>query len=811
MSLFPDPPETGVEPVALHEAARRRYLNYAMSVISSRALPDVRDGLKPVQRRILYAMFHNLHLLPEGRFRKSAAVVGEAMAKYHPHGDSAIYEAMVRMAQPFSLLHPLVDGHGNFGSMDGDGAAAMRYTECKLTPIAIELLQELAQRTVDFRPTYDGQLFEPIVLPARFPQLLVNGSEGIAVGLATRVPPHNLREVIDACLLLIDEPSCEVADLCRKVRGPDFPTGGSILDSRADLVRVYEEGAGPVRVQGTWEVEKRGRKTFAIVTSIPYAQNKASLVEKIGELVAARKVPQIQDVRDESTDCCRIVLELRGPDDAEAALAYLFKHTPLQQTYHVNLTALVPQRGSDIPVPRRLDLKSLLRGWLDFRFETVRRRFEFELQKLRERIHILEGFEIIFVDLDEAIRIIRASEGRRDAQEQLMDRFGLDDLQADAILELKLYRLSRLEILEIRQELDEKRREAERIEAILAEDRGIWGVVREELGALREKYGVKRKTHIGQTDEAALDYRDDAYIVAEDTFVIVTRDGWIKRQSSFTDIAKIRIREGDQIVWLIRASTRSALTFFTDQGSAYVVLVDEIAATTGYGSPVQKHFQLADRERVVALQSFDPRNAPPPPEGGLVPEEERPPLPECAAGSEEPPGGDTPPPPWAVAVTRSGRVARFPLYAHSEPSTRSGRRFMKLSGEGDGVVAVYVCAGGEHVSLASELGRVLCFPVDEVHVLRAAGKGITAMKLRDEDRVLAFELTTDPGLGCKVFTERGREVVVNPRRYGGSRGARGSVVLQRGRFVQWERAPIVILDPPADQPPGQPAAPAGEE
>ncbi|MFH1468243.1 MAG: DNA topoisomerase IV subunit A [Pseudomonadota bacterium] len=801
MTLFPEPPETGVEPVALHEAARRRYLNYAMSVISSRALPDVRDGLKPVQRRILYAMFHNLHLMPEGRFRKSAAVVGEAMAKYHPHGDSAIYEAMVRMAQPFSLLHPLVDGHGNFGSPDGDSAAAMRYTECRLTPIAIELLAELAQRTVDFRPTYDGQLFEPIVLPARFPQLLVNGSEGIAVGMATRIPPHNLREVIDACLLLIDEPQSEVADLCRKLRGPDFPTGGLILDSRAELQRIYEEGSGPVRVQGTWEVEKRGRKTFVIITSIPYALNKASLVEKIGELVAARKVPQIQDVRDESTEVCRVVLELRNAEDADAAMAFLFKHTPLQQTYHVNLTALVPQRGTDIPVPRCLDLKSLLRDWLDFRFDTVRRRFEFELQKLRERIHILEGFEIIFVDLDEAIRIIRASEGRRDAQEQLMDRFGLDDLQADSILELKLYRLSRLEILEIRQELDEKRREAERIEAILAEDRGVWGVVRDELVALREKYGVKRKTAIGKADEAALDYRDDAYIVAEDTFVIVTRDGWIKRQSSFTEISKIRIKEGDQISWLIRASTRSALAFFTDQGSAYVMLVDDVAATTGYGNPVQKHFQLADRERVVALQSFDPRNAPPPPEGGPAPEDERPAGAPTQAG--EPAADDSPPPPWAVAVTRFGRTARFPLYAHSEPSLRTGRRFMKLSGEGDGVVAVYVCDGSEHVSLASDLGRVLAFPVAEVNVLRAAGKGVMAMKLRDEDRILAFELTTEPGQGARVFTERGREVVVTPRRYGGSRGARGSVVLQRGRFVQWERAPIVIIDPAGSDPPGE--------
>ncbi len=781
----------GIEPVALHEATRRRYVNYALSVITARALPDVRDGLKPVQRRILYAMFHNLRLLPEGRFRKSAAVVGEAMAKYHPHGDTSIYDAMVRMAQPFSLLHPLVDGHGNFGSPDGDAAAAMRYTECKLTPIALELLRELRQRTVDFRPTYDGQLFEPIVLPARFPQLLVNGSEGIAVGMATRVPPHSLREVIDACLLLIDNPEATVPELCRKLKGPDFPTGGLILNDRADLVSIYETGSGPVRVQGTWELEKRGRKHFVVVTSIPYAQNKASLIEKIGALVAARKVPQLQDVRDESTEICRIVLELRRRDDAQAAMAYLFKHTPLQQTYHVNLTALCPQRGAEVPVPARLDLRTLLRHWLRFRFDAVRRRFEFELQKLRERIHILEGFEIIFVDLDEAIRIIRASEGRRDASERLMDRFGLDDLQTDAILDLKLYRLSRLEILEIRQELDEKRSEAERIEAILAEERGIWGVVREELVQLRASFGKPRRTRIGASDEDELDYRDDAYIVAEDTFVILTRDGWIKRQSSFTDISRIRIREGDEIAWLIRASTRSSMAFFSDQGRAYVMKVDDIPATTGYGGPVQKHFQFADRERVVGVQSFDPRNLP-----LLPPSAADPPAPGAQAAlplsaSEAP---AEPPPPWGLAVSLRGRTARFALMAHSEPSTRAGRKYMRVSGADDGVVAVYPCVGEEHVSLASERGRVLSFPATDVNLIRGAGKGVLAMKLRPEDRILAFELSAERGGGAVVHTERGREVVVTPRRYGASRAGRGAVVLKRGRFVRWDREPVVILD-----------------
>jgi len=766
----------GIEPVALHEATRWRYINYAMSVITSRALPDVRDGLKPVQRRILYAMFHNLRLMPEGRFRKSAAVVGEAMAKYHPHGDTAIYDAMVRMAQSFSLLHPLVDGHGNFGSPDGDAAAAMRYTECRLTRIALELLRELSQRTVDFRPTYDGQLFEPVVLPARFPQLLVNGSEGIAVGMATRIPPHNLREVIDACLMMIARPEASVPELCRKLRGPDFPTGGLVLNSRQDLVRIYETGSGPIRVQGEWELEKRGRKHYVVVSSIPYALNKASLIEKIGNLISKRRVPQLLDVRDESTEKCRIVLELRRREDAQAAMAFLYKHTNLQQLYHVNLTALVPTRQAEVAVPAKLDLRSVLRYWLDFRFQAVRRRFEYELQKLRDRIHILEGFETIFVDLDEAIRIIRASEGRRDAGERLMDRFELDDLQTDAVLDLKLYRLSKLEILEIQGELAEKRKEAARIEAILAEDSEIWGVVRDELQQLRKKYGQPRRTRIGAQDEDQLDYQDDAYIVAEDAFVIVTRDGWIKRQSSFSDIGRIRIREGDGIAWLVRASTRSCIAFFTDQGRACVMMVDDVPATTGYGGPVQKHFQFADGERVVAVQSFDPRNLAAAPE---------------PADEQE---ADEPAPPWGVAVSRRGRTLRFSLAAHCEVSTRSGRRYMRLSGAGDAVVAVYPCFGDEQISLATAGGRALAFPVRQSKLVKAAGKGVLAIKLRPEDAVMAFELAQSSVGGALVRTSRGRELKVTPRRFGGPRAGRGSVVLKRGGFTEWLREPVVIID-----------------
>jgi DNA gyrase subunit A len=768
-----------------------------MSVITSRALPDVRDGLKPVQRRILYAMYHNLRLLPDGRYRKSAAVVGEVMAKYHPHGDTSIYDAMVRMAQPFSLRHMLVDGQGNFGSMDGDGAAAMRYTECKLRPLAVELLDEIKKRTVDFRPNYDGQLFEPIVLPAQFPQLLVNGAEGIAVGMATKIPPHNLRAVIDACLMLIEDPDISIKRLARKVKAPDFPTGGVILSDPAELSQIYETGSGSVRLQGTWTTEKHGRKNYVVVTSVPYGVNKGTLIEKIGGLIADRKVPQFVDVRDESTDEVRVVLELRKPQDALAGMAYIFKNTPLQINYHANLTCLVPVPGSDVPQPERANLRKMLWSWLIFRHQTVRRRFEFELAKLLERIHILEGFEIVFDAIDEAIRIIRGSEGKRDAAEQLMARFALDDLQTEAILELKLYKLAKLEILAIREELDEKRTEAARIEAILASDEELWSVVSQELSEIRKLYGESRRTEIGGDDVIdTATFSEADYIVSEKTYVIVTRDGWIKRQQSFTDIEKIRTREGDSIGWIGRAITKSTITFFGDQGSAYVLRIDDLPSTTGYGEPVQRHFNFTDGERVVGVVINDERS-----------------LPEISADLANPDATEegeepTPPPPHCIAVTRKGRCIRFALASHSEVSTKNGRRYIRPAGNDDAVVAVYVTDTTEHMSIASEAGRALTFPVEEAKFIRGAGKGVIAIKLRDEDRVLAFELTTHKFHGALVRTPQGREETVRPSKFAGKRAARGTVVLKRGRFVEWTQPTLrydlasTIVDDDDDPPEG---------
>ena len=764
------------EPVGLLEAARHRYLNYAMSVITSRALPDVRDGLKPVQRRILYAMYNNLNLTPEARYKKCAAIVGEVLGKYHPHGDSSVYEALVRMAQDFALLHPLIDGQGNFGSIDGDNAAAYRYTEARLRPIAMELLTELKQRTVAFKPTFDGQNSEPVVLPAQFPHLLVNGCEGIAVGMATRIPPHNLREIIDACVMLIDEPSSDVRDLCKKVRAPDFPTGGEIISGADELLAVYTDGQGPVRVRGTWEADTRNRKPILVIKSVPYGVVKATLVEKIAELVEERKVPQILDVRDESTDEVRVVLELRAPEDAEAAMAFLFRHTALQTQFNVNLTCLIPTDHPEIGTPARLDLREILTKWLDFRHLTVKARLTHDLTELEKRIHTLEGFATIFDALDETIRIIRASEGKRDAAERLMARFGLSDAQVDAILELRLYRLARLEINVILEELGEKRAAALRISEVLRSAVALSNVVRQELLDIRKQHGEPRRTRLAAAAPIP-QYDESAYLVAEDAVVLVTRGGWIKRQGTVTGVDKVRLRDGDSIGWMFRSGTLHTVTLLTDRGGAYVLRVDAIVATTGHGEPIQRHFSLADGETVVGVVSNDPRN-----------------LPLLVASPTEALDGD-PPPPHLVAVTTRGRIVRMPLAAHQEASNKNGRRYAKLEDEGDdAVLAAYLSDGTETVCIASREGSLLCFAVGEAPVARAAGKGTLAIKLKETDRVFAYELARDSTGGPTVVTPLGRKEHVKPSKYVGSRGARGHAVFRRGHFSIWERPADLRLD-----------------
>ena len=478
-------PPSGDTGVPLHEAARARYLNYALSVITARALPDVRDGLKPVQRRILYTMWQQ-NLRADAKHRKSATVVGAVLGNYHPHGDSSVYDALVRMAQPFSLRYPLVDGSGNFGSLDGDAAAAYRYTEARLARLADELLIELEQDTVAERPNFDGTKSEPVVLPARIPNLLVNGSTGIAVGMATNIPPHNLGEICTALLKLLDNDELTSVQLCKWVKGPDFPTGGQILNSPEELKEIYKTGTGAIRLRATWKLGESSRASkTVIITSIPYTVDKSELVQRIGDITLSRKLPPLVDVRDVSTDDVRIELELKRDADEKMVMAYLFKHTPLQTNFNVNLTCLIPTENPEVGRPERLDLKAMLWHFLHFRLDVVTRRLEYERAALARRMHLLEGFAKVFDALDEILRIVRKSEGKQDAAAQIMKRFELDAEQTDAILELKIYRLARLEILVIQQELDAARRRSRELVAALKDEAKRWALVRSEIEAIR--------------------------------------------------------------------------------------------------------------------------------------------------------------------------------------------------------------------------------------------------------------------------------------------------------------------------------------
>ncbi|HMC88856.1 MAG TPA: DNA topoisomerase (ATP-hydrolyzing), partial [Gemmataceae bacterium] len=593
-----------INPVSITEETRRRYLNYALSVITSRALPDVRDGLKPVQRRILYTMYHELHLYADGRPAKCARIAGEVTGKYHPHGTIPAYDALVRMAQDFVMRMPLVKGQGNFGSVDGDAPAAERYTEAKLTPLAEHLMAELRQRTVDMRPNYDGTREEPVVLPAQFPNLLVNGAAGIAVGMATNIPPHNLGEVVKACIHLIDNPDASTAQLLDRLKGPDFPLGGKVVTDRRTLRKIYEEGTGSIKVQAEWKFE-HGRREQIVVTSIPYGVNKGNLEGAIGEIIAARQLPQLLNLVNESNEKegMRIVLETKPGTEPELVMAYLYKHTALQETFPYNMTCLVPGPDGKLR-PERLGLSDVLRHFLDFRFATVKRRFEYELEQLRKRIHILQGFRIIFNALDRAIKLIRESQGKPDAAAKLMKAFKLNAIQADAILDAQLYRIAQLEIKKILDELKEKKAEAERIEGILRSNKKLWGVVKNELGELGEKFNDRRRTRIA-SDEDTPDFDPEAYIVRENTNVVLTRDGWIKRVGRLASVEGTRIREGDQVIAVVPGSTLDHVIFFADDGTAYTMRINEVPASSGYGEPIAKFFRLEDQARVIASATTD--------------------------------------------------------------------------------------------------------------------------------------------------------------------------------------------------------------
>jgi DNA gyrase subunit A len=797
----PKRPRMVVEDVPLAEATRSRYLNYALSVITSRALPDVRDGLKPVQRRILYAMWSDLRITADGRYMKCAAVVGEVMKSYHPHGDQSIYDALVRMAQSFSLRYPLIEGYGNFGSIDGDPPAAMRYTECRLTPIAQELLSELRDQTVNYRPNYASTTEEPEVLPAQFPNLLVNGASGIAVGMATNIPPHNLKEVCKALDALLDDRDLPIEKLTKFIKGPDFPTGGVILNTPAEILQVYATGQGPIKLRGTYEPDP-DKPNMILITSIPYGIEKDALVARIGELIGKGQVPQLTNVKDLSTDDVRISLELRPGANVDAALAYLFKNTPLQTNYNVNLTCLLPSVAAEVAVPARLDLKAMLLHFLDFRLEVVTRRLKHELENLLRRIHILEGFAIVFDHLDEAIRIIRASDGKPDAAPKLMERFGLSDLQADAILETKLYRLGKLEIQDILDELASKRGRAAEIEALLANEPARWNMVKEELRQIQSAYGDKRRTTFQDGQQVTVEYREEDYIVDEDAWIIVTRDGWVKRQKSFADVPSIRVRDDDRVGWVYRSRARQTVTFFTDRGAAYTIRANDILLTTGHGEPIGKHFSFEDGEHLVGVVCHDPRCLPDVSAAAATSSQ---PIQGLLGGELSTLNGDGPTsglplPPYAIALTSAGKVLRFALSAHSGVSTRKGRSVVRLDPmvADDKVVGVEATDGTENVCLATRNARVLIFPVADVNVVASTAKGVIAVKLDAKDAVIGFALANKMREGLTVKTNRGSTQIVRATKYPvTSRGGRGYGILQRGSLeavIHDEAVPVPSVE-----------------
>ena len=791
-SLFEDAESSGLENVPLRLAAQTRYLNYSLSVITSRALPDVRDGMKPVQRRILYTT-RQLSLDHNAKHRKSAKVVGDAMANYHPHGDGSIYDALVRMSQPFSLRMPLIDGSGNFGSIDGDNAAAMRYTECRRTRIAGELLTDLSTLTVAFRPNYDGSRTEPVVLPSRIPNLLLNGATGIAVGMATNIPPHNLKELCNALLKLLKDPEIKAYQLVAQdaVQGPDFPLGGQVINTKEELREIYRIGQGAITTRGQSKLIGGNKKTGRVlqITSIPYAVNKANLVERISDLVYSSKLPLVTEVRDLSTDDIRIDLLLKKGADPDKVLAFLYKNTQLQTNFNVNLTCLVPTENPEVGRPERLGLKEALWYFLQFRLDVITRRLENELAALEKRIHILNGFVTIFDVLDEVIRIIRRSDGKADAAVKIMKRFpvkegrgkqtGLDAEQTEAILELKLYRLAKLEINLVQEELKKKEKRAREIRKLLKEDTkdtnasGRWAIVRSEIQELVTTYcklpEAKRRTKIEAVGEEVEISAED-FIVAEDCHVLITKDGWVKRQRNIPDPGKSRLRQGDTVLACVGGSTRNTVGFFSSTGVCYTARMADIPASTGFGDPIQKIFRLKDGERIVAMISFDPRVI-----GNVFADPKAPEyLPDV----------------HGLAASSNGYALRFGLETFVEPSTRSGRRYARAAA-GAELIGAYAIDSNETILAISQDCRAMVCPTEDVNYLSGAGKGVTLIKLAKTDKLVGFKPSTGDRDLLLVETNRGAQKTISTAKYRTtSRGGKGNEIQKNGKIAKIVWPPI---------------------
>ena len=703
----------------IYKEMKNSYIDYAMSVIVGRALPDVRDGLKPVHRRILYGM-SGLGVTPDKPYKKSARIVGEVMGKYHPHGDSSIYDAMVRLAQPFSTRYMLVDGHGNVGSVDCHGAAAMRYTEARMTPFALQMLRDIEKETVDFMPNFDEEEKEPVVLPSRIPNLLVNGSNGIAVGMATSIPPHNLAEVIDAAVKMIEDKDCTIDDLVKIIKGPDFPTGAIIM-GKNNIRNAYKTGQGKVIVRSKTEIEETNRgKSQIIVTEIPYQVNKARLIEKIAELVKDKRVEGISDIRDESSSRggMRIVIELKKDANPQIILNRLYKHTQLQESYSVIMIALVNGQ------PKILNLYEILDEYLKHQFDVVTRRTKYDLKKAEARAHILEGLRIALDNIDEIIRIIRSS--YNDAKEKLMERFGLSEIQAQAILDMRLARLQGLEREKIEDEYAELQKKIAYYKELLADDDKMMGVIRDELLEIKEKYKDARRTKI-VADAKEIDEED--LIQEKQVVVTLTHLGYLKRIPADTyktqrrggkGITGLTTRENDFVKNLIMTSTHDYLMFFTNTGKAHKIKAYEIpeATRTAKGTPAVNFLNLMQRERITAvipIQDF----------------------------SEDK---------YLMAVTKNGTIKKTALSSF-DTSRKTGLLAINLK-EGDQLVDIKETTGTDNVIIVTKHGKCICFSEDDVRPMGRIAGGVRAIKLEGDDEVVSMELV-QPHQELLVVTTNG--------------------------------------------------------
>lgn len=688
---------------------RTSFMDYAMSIIVSRALPDVRDGLKPVHRRILYAM-SELGMSPDKPYKKSARIVGEVIGKYHPHGDSAVYETMVRMAQDFSLRYMLVDGHGNFGSIDGDAAAAMRYTEARLSKIAMELLRDINKETIDFAPNYDGEEHEPVVLPARFPNLLVNGISGIAVGMATNIPPHHLGEVIDGTLMVIEHPEVTPLELMSVVKGPDFPTGGYIL-GREGIKQAYSTGRGSVTMRARAEIEEVGGKGRIIVTELPYQVIKAKLIEKIAELVREKRIDGITDLRDESDrNGMRIVIELRRDVNPNVVLNNLYKQTSMQLNFGINMLALV--NGE----PKVLNLKEVIRHYLDHQIEVIRRRTEFDLKKARARAHILEGLRIALDHLDAVIALIRASRTTEEARAGLMSQFSLSEVQAQAILDMRLQRLTGLEREKIENEYAELINKIAEFEAILADQQLVLNIIREELLEIKEKYADDRRTEITIGEEAIL---DEDLIPEDEVLITISHTGYIKRIPVATYRSQKRggrgvigmdTKEKDFVEHLFVTNTHNYLLFVTNKGKAYRIKAYEVPelGRTARGTPVINLIQIEQGEHVSAVIPIKDFN-----------EQDR----------------------FLFFATKHGVVKKTPLDDFS--NIRKVGLIAIVLRDQDELVGVRMTDGDRQIVMGTRTGMSIRFAEQEVRAMGRASTGVKGITLSKGDEVIDMDIVEE--------------------------------------------------------------------